>query len=178
MLKILAIVAGVIVVALGGVLAYATTKPDVFRVERSITVNAPPEKIHPLINDFRAWRDWSPYEDREPDLKRTYSQPASGKGAVYSWDGEKMGAGRMEILDAPAPSRVTIKLDFYRPFEASNTAEFVMAPSSGGTRVTWAMSGPNMYIGKVMSVFMDIDKMVGTDFEVGLQKLKERAERS
>jgi len=179
MLKILATIAGVIAIAVIGVLAYATTKPDTFRVERSITVNAAPEKIFPLINDFRAWREWSPYEDRDPDLKRTYSQPASGKGAVYSWDGNSnVGSGRMEILEAPAPSKVTIKLDFYRPFEASNTAEFVMAPSSNGTRVTWAMDGPNMYVGKVMSVFMDVDKMVGTDFEAGLQKLKARAERS
>jgi hypothetical protein len=101
MLKILATIAGVIAIAVVGVLAYATTKPDTFRVERSITVNATPEKIFPLINDFRAWREWSPYEDRDPDLKRTYSQPASGKGAVYSWDGNSnVGSGRMEILEA------------------------------------------------------------------------------
>lgn len=179
MLKTLAIIAGVIVIAVIAVLAYATTKPDTFRVERAVTVNAAPEKIFPLINDFRAWRDWSPYEDRDPDLKRTYSQPASGRGAVYSWDGNSsIGAGRMEILDAPAPSKVTIKLDFYRPFEASNTAEFTMTPSGNGTRVNWAMQGPSQYIGKVMSVFMDMDKMVGGDFEAGLQKLKARAEGS
>ena len=178
-MKILAIIAAVLVIAVGAVLAYATTKPDTFRVERAVTVNAAPEKIFPLINDFRAWREWSPYEDRDPDLKRTYSQPASGKGAVYSWDGNSnIGAGRMEILDAPAPSKVTIKLDFFQPFEASSTAEFAMTPSGNGTRVTWAMVGPNAYIGKVMSVFMDMDKMVGGDFEVGLQKLKTRAEGS
>ena len=178
MLKILAAIAGAIVLAVIGVLAYATTKPDTFRVERVVTINAAPDKIFPLINDFRAWRDWSPYEDRDPDLKRTYSQPASGKGAVYAWDGATMGAGRMEILDAPPPSKVTIKLDFFRPFEANTTAEFAMTPSGNGTRVSWAMAGPNQYIGKVMSVFMDMDKMVGTDFEVGLQKLKARAEGS
>lgn len=178
-MKILATIAAVLVIAVVAVLVYATTKPDTFRVERAVTVNAPPEKIFPLINDFRAWREWSPYEDRDPDLKRTYSQPASGKGAVYSWDGNNsIGAGRMEILDAPAPSKVTIKLDFLRPFEASNTAEFTMTPSGNGTGVNWAMQGPNFYIGKVISVFMDMDKMVGGDFETGLQKLKARAEGS
>lgn len=178
MKKTLAIIAAVLVIAVVAVLAYATTKPDTFRVERAVTVNAAPEKVFPLINDFRAWREWSPYEDRDPDLKRTYSQPSSGKGAVYSWDGNSsIGAGRMEILDAPAPSKVTIKLDFLRPFEASNTAEFVTAPSGNGTRVTWTMVGENFYIGKVIGVFMDMDKMVGTDFEVGLNKLKARAER-
>jgi len=179
MKKTLAVIAAVLVIAVVAVLAYATTKPDTFRVERSVTVNAAPEKIFPLINDFRAWREWSPYEDRDPDLKRTYSQPSSGKGAVYSWDGNNsIGAGRMEILDAPAPSKVLVKLDFLRPFEASNTAEFAMTPSGNGTKVTWAMVGENFYIGKVIGVFMDMDKMVGGDFEAGLQKLKTRAEGS
>lgn len=177
MLKIIGIVTVVLVVAVAAVLVYAATKPDTFRVTRSTSIEAPPEKVFALINDFRSWGVWSPYEKLDPNLKRTYEGPASGKGAVYSWEGNKAGAGRMEILDAPAPLRVTIKLDFTKPFQAHNTAEFTMVPQGDTTNVTWAMFGPNVFIGKVMSTFMSIDKMVGKDFEAGLANLKTAAEK-
>ena len=176
MLKALLVIAAVLVVCVVAVLAYAATKPDTFTIQRSATIKAPPERVFGLINDFPSWRKWSPWEDIDPDLKRAYSGTPSGKGAVYEWDGTKAGAGRMEILDAPAPRKVTIKLDFIRPFEAHNTAEFTLQPQGDATAVTWAMRGKNIFIGKVMSIFMDMDKMVGKDFEKGLQSLKAASE--
>jgi hypothetical protein len=177
MLKALIIIGVVLVACVAAVLAYAATKPDTFTVQRTASIKAPPEKIFTLINDFRSWGQWSPYEKLDPELKRTYSGAPSGKGAVYAWEGNSnVGAGRMEILDAPAPSKVTIKLDFFRPFEANNTAEFTMVPQGDATTVTWAMRGPNLFIGKVMSVFINVDRMVGKDFETGLANLKAAAE--
>jgi uncharacterized protein YndB with AHSA1/START domain len=178
MLKIIGIAAVVLVVAAAGVLAYAATKPDTFRVERSATIKAPPERIFALINDLRGWNAWSPYEKKDPDMKRTFSGPASGPGAVYAWDGDKnVGQGRMEITEASTPSKIVIKLDFLRPFEAHNTAEFTMVPQADSTKLTWAMHGPNLFAGKVISTFINIDRMVGNDFEAGLANLKTIAEK-
>jgi uncharacterized protein YndB with AHSA1/START domain len=160
------------------VLAYAATRPDVFQVRRSTTIMAPPEKIFPLINDFKSWTAWSPYEKKDPAMKRTYGATAAGKGATYAWDGDKnVGSGSMEIMDAPAPSRVTIKLDFKRPFEAHNVADFTLVPVEGGTNVSWSMSGPTPFFGKILHVFVDMDKMVGRDFETGLANIKTIAEK-
>ena len=169
----------VFLAAIGAVLAYAATKPDIFQVRRTIVVNAAPEKVFPYINDFKSWTAWSPYEKKDPAMKRTYGSATSGKGATYSWDGDKnVGSGSMEILDAPAPKRVTIKLDFSRPFEAHNTADFTLEPASGGgTQVSWAMAGPTPFFGKILHVFIDMDKMVGRDFEAGLASLKTIAEK-
>jgi uncharacterized protein YndB with AHSA1/START domain len=129
MFEIIAIVAVVLALAIAVVLILAGRKPDIFRVQRATTVKAPPEKIFPLINDFHQWVTWSPYETKDPAMKRSYSGEASGKGAVYGWEGNKnVGSGRMEILDAQAPSRIVIKLDFFTPFEGHNTAEFTMLP--------------------------------------------------
>jgi len=178
MLKIVSVGLAVVVVLVGAVLAYAATKPDIFRVERSATIKAPPDRIFGMINDLRGWGAWSPYEKKDPDMKRTFSGASSGKGAVYAWDGDKnVGQGRMEIVETAAPSKVVIKLDFMRPFEAHNTAEFTMQPEADATRVTWAMHGPNLFIGKVISTFLDMDKMVGKDFEDGLANLKTLAEK-
>jgi uncharacterized protein YndB with AHSA1/START domain len=177
MLKILGIIVLVLLVGVAGVLIYAATKPDVFRVQRSTSIKAPPERILALLSDLRGWSAWSPYEKRDPAMKRTFSGAEKGKGAIYAWDGNKnVGAGRMEILDA-SPSRVVIKLDFERPFEAHNTAEFTMEPKGDGTTVTWAMHGPALFVGKVMGVFMDMDRMIGRDFEDGLANLKAVAEK-
>jgi uncharacterized protein YndB with AHSA1/START domain len=178
MLKIVGIVALVLLVAVAAVLTYAATKPDTFRIQRAMSVNAPPEKVFALINDFRRWTVWSPWEKMDPALQRTYSGTASGQGAVYAWEGNrKVGAGRMEITDAPSPSKVTIKLDFLRPFEAHNVAEFTLEPKGDATTVTWAMHGPNLFVGKVMSIFVDMDRMVGKDFETGLANMKAAAEQ-
>jgi carbon monoxide dehydrogenase subunit G len=178
MLKAVLVVLAVLVIAVAGVLAYAATKPDTFKVQRSATIKAPADKIFPFISDFHEWTKWSPYENRDPGMKRSYGGAPRGKGATYAWDGNKnVGAGHMEILDAPAPSRVTIKLDFIRPFEGHNTAEFTLEPQGETTRVTWAMNGPVPLIGKVMHVFVDVDNMVGKDFEAGLAGLKALAEK-
>jgi len=175
MLRIIGIL---IVVAIVAFLGFAATKPDTFRVERSATIKAPPEKIFPLIQDFHNWGTWSPYEKRDPDMKRTYGGPDSGKGSMYAWDGNsKVGAGRMEILDASAPSKVAIKLDFIKPFEGHNTAEFTMVPQGDSTNVTWAMYGPNPYVAKAMQTVFDMDEIIGNDFSAGLANLKAAAEK-
>ena len=175
MLKKIAIV---VVVAIAAFLAFAATKPDTFQVQRSTVIKAPPDKIFALIQDFHHWGVWSPYEKRDPDMKRTYGGPESGKGSMYAWEGNsKVGAGRMEILDATAPSKVTIKLDFIKPFEGHNTAEFTMIPQSDATNVTWAMYGPNPYIAKVMQSVFNMDEMIGKDFAAGLANLKTAAEK-
>jgi len=178
MLKIAGIVAAILVVAVAVILILAATKPNEFRVQRSVTIKAPADKIYPMIVDLRGWAAWSPYEKKDPNMKRTFSGAQSGKGAIYEWNGDKnVGHGRMEIMDAAPSSKVVIKLDFFSPFEAHNTAEFTMTPQGDGTNVTWAMYGPNVFMGKVMQVFMNMDKMVGTDFEAGLQALKAKVEK-
>ncbi len=175
MIKTIAIV---IVVLLASVLLFAATRPDTFRVERSITIHAPAEKIYPFLEDFRRWNVWSPYENKDPAMKRTYGGATSGKGATYAWDGNKdIGSGSMEIADTSPPSRLTLKLDFTKPFVAHNIVDFTLAPSAGNTQVTWAMHGPNTYVGKVMQLFFNMDSMVGKDFEAGLTSLKSAAEK-
>ncbi|HZO52653.1 MAG TPA: SRPBCC family protein [Bryobacteraceae bacterium] len=175
MLKKIGIVVVVLVIA---ILGFATTKPDTFHMERSVTIQAPPEKVLPHVADFHAWTAWSPWEKLDPAMKRTYSGAASGKGAVYEWEGNsEVGQGRMEITDANASSGVTIKLDFIKPMEGHNIAEFKFAPEGGATKVTWAMHGPNNYLSKVMQVFIDMDKMLGAYFESGLADLKAASEK-
>ena len=176
--EILVAIISIIAIAVVVLLVYAATKPDAFRIQRAATIQAPPEKIYPHINDFHRWTAWSPWEKLDPDLKRTHSGAPSGKGTVYEWDGnKKVGKGRMEITDESPPSRIIIKLDFFRPFEAHNTAEFTLAASGGATTVTWAMLGTMPYMMKVMSVFMNMDRMIGENFETGLANLKAIAER-
>ena len=171
------ITALVLAFMLAGFLIYASRRPDTFRVARTARVNAPAETIIPLINDYRNWTLWSPYEHRDPALKRTFSGAASGRGAVYAWEGNKnVGSGRMEIVDT-TPNKIIIKLDFFKPFKASNVAEFTLEPKGGATEVTWAMHGPVPFIGKIMHLIIDCDKMVGKDFAEGLASMKTAAER-
>jgi carbon monoxide dehydrogenase subunit G len=175
MFKKIAIVVGVLI---AGVLGLAMTKPDSFNVQRTTKIKAPPDKIFPLINDFNNWGSWSPWEKVDPAMKRTHSGAASGKGAVYEWDGNsKVGKGRMEITDASAPSKVTIKLDFLKPMEGHDTAEFTLAPEGDSTNVTWAMRGPAPFISKVMQVFISMDSMLGKEFDTGLANMKSAAEK-
>ena len=170
------IIAGALVAAL---LIYAATKPDTFRVERTTTVHAPPEIIFPLINDFHQWNAWSPFEQLDPAMVRTHSGAASGEGAVYEWSGNrKAGSGRMEITNSIPNKNVSIRLDFSKPFEAHNRTEFTLEPRGESTVVTWAMHGNNQYIGKLMSVVISMDSMIGKDFEAGLANLKTLAEGS
>ena len=170
MFKIIAIV---VVVVLAGVLIYAATRPDTFSVQRSLAINAPPEKIYALIGDFRKWGEWSPYEKLDPAMQRSFSGADSGQGAVYAWDSKaKAGAGRMEITQTTAPNSIVIQLDFIKPFEAHNTATFTLQGEGDATRVTWVMSGPANYFHKLMSLFLNMDQLIGKDFETGLGNLK------
>ena len=175
MLKIIIIVILVLIVA---ILIYAASKPDTFRIQRSILIKAPPEKIFAILNDLQHWRSWSPYEKKDPAMKRSFSGAAIGKGAVYEWEGNKdVGKGHMAITESSVPSRILIQLDFIAPFQAHNTAEFTLEPQSELTNVTWAMYGPSPFISKVMCLFINMDNMVGKDFEVGLDNLKAISEQ-
>jgi uncharacterized protein YndB with AHSA1/START domain len=178
MLQALVIIAIILAVAIVAVLIIASTKPDKFSVQRAAVIDAPAEKVFPLIADFHEWRKWSPWEDRDPDLKRSYGGAERGKGATYAWEGNRnVGSGRMEILEASSPSLVKIQLDFLKPFEAHNIAEFTMLPHGHATHLSWVMSGPAPFMSKVMQVFMSFDNMIGKDFEAGLAKIKSNAEK-
>jgi len=167
----------IVVVVLAGIFGYAATRPDTFRVQRTISIKAPPEKIFARVNDFHEWGSWSPYEKLDPAMKRTFSGAASGKGAAYAWEGsDKVGAGRMEISDT-SPSKTLIKLDFTKPFESSNVAEFSVDTQGDNSNVTWAMYGPSPYVSKVMGLFFNMDSMIGKDFESGLANLKTTVEK-
>lgn len=152
--------------------------PGTFRVQRTKRIQASPEKVFEYINDFRKWGAWSPYEKLDPAMKKTYSGAAAGVGAVYEWAGNrKAGMGRMEIMDVLAHSKIIIKLDFLKPFEGHNTAEFTLESKGESTDVTWAVYGPQSYLAKVMTIFVSMDSLLGKEFEEGLSNLKTIAER-
>jgi hypothetical protein len=159
-------------------LVFATTRPDSFRVERSITIKADPAKVFAFLNDFHHFGNWSPWEKLDPAMKVTHSGALSGPGAIYEWAGnDAVGAGRMEILQSVPNTAVTVKLDFLKPFEGHNTSEYTLSTSGDATTVTWAMFGPSPYISKVMGLVVSMDSMIGKDFERGLTQLKSVAER-
>ena len=169
---------GLVAVGIVVVLILAARKPDTFQVTRSIKIDATPERIYPLIADFRAWGAWSPWEKKDPAMKRSFSGPDSGVGASYGWEGDKnVGTGKMTILEATPSHKVVIKLEFLKPFEATNTAEFTLQPVGDSTAIVWAMYGKNNFLSKLVCVFMDMEKMVGPDFEAGLAGLKALAEK-
>jgi uncharacterized protein YndB with AHSA1/START domain len=147
-------------------------------VQRAASIKAPPEKVYALVNDFKRWDAWSPWEKKDPAMKRTWGAVTSGKGAKYAWEGNKdVGQGSMEIAESVAPSTITLKLDFVKPFEAHNIVVFTLEPKGGTTNVTWVMEGPVPYFAKIIHVFLDMDSMVGKDFEAGLASLKVIAEK-
>ena len=171
-------IAIVIVLLIAGVLIFAATKPDTFRVQRSAGIKAPPEKVFAILNDFQKWGSWSPWEKKDPAMKRTWGAVTSGKGAKYAWEGNSdVGKGSMEIAESSPSSRLTIKLDFIEPFEGHNIVDFTLEPKGDSTSVTWTMHGPMPFISKVISVFCNMDSMVGKDFEAGLATLKAVAEK-
>lgn len=175
MIKIIAIVVAVLI---AGVLLFAATKPDVFQVQRNVSIKAPPEKVYALINDFKQWGAWSPWEKKDPGMKRTFGAITAGKGATYAWDGNKdVGKGSMEIVEAAPSSKIRLRLDFETPFEAHNSVTFTLEPRDGGTQVNWLMEGPVPYFAKIIHVFINMDRMVGGDFETGLASLKALAEK-
>lgn len=174
----LSIIGIVVALAILAVLILAARKPDIFRVERSATITAPPEKIFAFINDFNQWRVWSPWEKKDPGMQRMFGSTVSGKGATYAWEGNKeVGQGSMEITESVASSKIALKLEFIKPFVASNTVDFTLASSGDTTSVRWCMQGPTPFMMKIFHVFMDMDKMVGRDFEAGLADLKTIAEK-
>ncbi len=170
-------IVGVLATLIAIVLIHATTKSAAFVIQRSTTIAAPPEKVFAFLDDFHHWASWSPWEKLDPALTRSFSGAPRGKGAVYAWKGnKKVGEGRMEITEATASTRLAITLDFLKPFEAHNVAEYTLTPANGGTVITWAMKGPRPYMMKVMSTFCDMDRMIGKDFEAGLANLKRISE--
>ena len=171
--KILALLA----VAIVAVLGFAATRPDSFTVQRSTLVKASPAKLYPLISDLKAFNTWNPFSAADPTSKITYAGATTGKGAAYTWQGGESGEGRMELTDAQEGSKVTYKLDFTKPMQAQNVVEFSLEPQGDATNVTWAMRGPMPFVSKVMTLFFDMDTMVGGEFEKGLVSLKALAER-
>ncbi len=177
MFKILKYLLGLIVIAIVAIVGYASVQPDDFRVERSTTIAAPPEKIAAIVTDFKRGIEWSPWEKLDPAMKKTFSGPSTGVGSVYEWNGnDDVGSGRQEIVKVE-PNLVSMKVDFFTPFEARNMADFKLEPEGSGTKVTWSIYGPNPFMSKVMGIFMDIDSMIGNDFDKGLAALKELAEK-
>jgi hypothetical protein len=168
----LSTVAAVLVVLVAAFLIFAATRPTDFRVARSRTLAAPPAAVHPYVNDFHKWPEWSPWEKLDPTMKKEYSGAPAGPGATYYWTGNnKVGEGRMTITDSRPPESVTLRLEFLRPWKAVNTTQFDLVPSGTGTNATWAMTGKNNFMAKAFGVFMPLDKLVGADFEKGLASL-------
>jgi hypothetical protein len=170
-------IAVVVLIVLVAAVVFIATRPENFRVERSATVGAPPDVVFLIINDLRQWGRWSPYDRRDPDMKKTYEGPSAGPGASYTWNGNsQVGEGRLTILESQPGARVTMKLEFLRPFVGTNQVNFVLVPADGGTRVSWIMDGKYNFMTKAMSLFMDMDRMVGRDFEQGLANLDTAAQ--
>jgi len=176
MLKYIGIGAAVLV---GGVLIAAAMRPDSFRVQRSAQIKATPDKIFPLINDLHRFNSWNPFEQKDPNLKRSYSGPGSGKGAAYAFDGNSnVGKGSLEILDSAPASKVTMALRMREPFQVDHKVDFILQAKGESTEVTWAMQGAVPYFAKIIHLFIDMDRMVGTEFEAGLAGLKAIAEKT
>jgi hypothetical protein len=168
---------GFFVLVIAVLLVVIATRPANFRLERVAVINAPAERIFPLINDFHQWTLWSPWEKLDPNVKRTYSGSPSGVGAVYEWTGnKKVGEGRMTITESRPSDWLGIKLEFLKPWKATNQATFKLTPEGNGTRVVWAMEGTNNFMAKAFLLFMNMEKMVGPDFERGLSNLRAAAE--
>ena len=147
-------------------------------VQRSTTINADPDRIYDQVADFHEWMKWSPWEDLDPNQQRTFTGSDSGVGAMYAWSGNrKAGSGTMEVTEASAPSKVRIALEFVKPFKSRNTTTFSIRPDGDASVVRWTMTGPTTFVTRLMGLFSSMDKMIGTDFEKGLTRLKADAER-
>ena len=169
-------IALVIVILIAVIVIYAASKPDDFHVERSVSIHASAPKIFALINDFHLWNDWTPY-NKDPNMQKTYSGSALGVGAHYAWEGNKdVGKGEITIRTSTPSQRIEFDLHMIEPFEGHNLAAFTLTPDGANTKVTWSLDDKQKLLVKVMSLFMDMDKMIGKDFEVGLAQLKVLAE--
>jgi hypothetical protein len=152
-------------------------QPSEFRIARSATIAAPAPPLFQQVNDFHNWQHWSPWEGRDPAMKRAFEGAPAGAGAVYRWDGNKeVGTGSMTITESRPSELVRIRLEFLKPFRATSTAEFTFKPQGDGTAVTWSMTGHNNLMAKALHLFLNMDKMVGDDFERGLAQMKQIAE--
>jgi hypothetical protein len=178
MLQIAVIALLIILTPLAALLVYAATRPNTLSVRRSIRIAAPPEAIFKHINDFHRWVAWSPYEKKDLTMKRTLSGAQQGRGALYAWDGNNdIGQGTMEIVESSPPSRVAIRLCFTRPFQGENDVLFALQPDGDSTAVTWSMTGKSTFMSKLIGIFLNMDKMIGNDFEAGLASLKAVSEQ-
>lgn len=167
----------ILAIALVAIAVYAAFQPSEYRVQRSAVIAAPPAAVFPHVNELRKWEAWSPWAKRDPEMKQTYDGAPSGEGATSHWSGNsEVGEGRMTIVESRPDELVTIRLEFIKPFESTSSSQFDFQPEGAGTRVTWSMHGENEYIGKVLCLFMDMDAMIGADFEEGLAALKAVAE--
>jgi hypothetical protein len=166
-----------VVVLIIAAVAFIATRPASFRIQRSAHVSAPPHVVFSIINDLHQWGRWSPYDKRDPNMKKAFDGPAEGPGSVYTWNGNnEVGEGRLTIQESKASELVRMKLEFSRPFKANNEVNFKLVPSDDGTRVSWIMDGKRNFMMKAMSLFMNMDKMIGTDFEQGLANLNTAAQ--
>ena len=156
---------------------FINSRPGQFHVERSTTVAAQGAAVYPMIADLHAWSSWSPWDKRDPQMKKTYSGSEAGVGAIYDWSGnDKVGSGRMTVTEATPDTHIGINVEFFKPFAATNTCIFTLSPEADGTKVTWAMEGKENFMGKAMGLFMNMDKAIGGDFEEGLANLKRESE--
>ena len=163
-------------VTLGLLALYINSRPSAFRYERSLTSDAPAAALHGLIDDFHNWAQWSPWDKADPTVQKTYDGPAAGVGAKYHWLGKKTGEGRMTIL-ASEPARIDIDLVFIKPFAAHNKAIFTLEPEGANTKVTWVMEGESNFLSKAFGVFMNMEKMLGKDFDSGLAAMRDAAKK-
>ncbi len=165
------------VIAIGVFLIVVALQPAEFHITRSATIGAAPAAVFAQVNDFHLWEAWSPWQKIDPTMKQTYEGAASGTGAVVSWIGEKdAGQGRMTLTESRPSESIKIRLDFIKPFDATNAVEFTFKPEGNGTQVSWIMDGRKNFVMKAFGLFMDMDKCVGGDFEKGLAQLKSVAE--
>ncbi len=168
-----------IAAVIGLVLAIAATRPDTHTIGRSVTIDAPAVAIFPHIIDLRRWEPWSPFEKKDPDIRRHFSGNDSGPGAIYDFDGGKnVGTGRVTIVSATDPGAITLHLDMRKPMVAHNVVEFTLAPRGGSTEVTWKMHAQCSYAGKLIGLFLNMDRMIGDEFSKGLASLKALVEGS
>lgn len=167
-----------VIIVLAALAAYVATRPAEFRVSRAVSIAVAPPAVFAQVNELRKWQAWSPWAKKDPQMKQTYDGPPAGVGAATSWQGNNdVGEGRMTIVESRPPELIRIKLEFFKPFAATNSAEFAFGSEGGGSRVTWTMQGSNNFVGKAMGLFFDFDKMIGSDFEAGLASLKSVVER-
>jgi hypothetical protein len=168
---------GALIVAVCLIIAVALLKADEFRISRSIVIDAPAERIFPLVNDLRSFSSWSPYDLKDPDMQRKYTGSDSGKGAVYAWQGDSsVGKGWLEISESQPFSLIAIDLHIEKPMAADNAVTFTFEPKGSETTATWAMRGRTPFLGKIMHLIFNVEKMIGGDFELGLRRLKAAAE--